>query len=180
MVERLIEQLLAHIEDDPRREGLRDTPERVAKSWEKIYGGYAINPEDVLSTVFVDGACDEMVILRDCEFYSTCEHHMLPFFGKAHIGYLPSGRVVGVSKLARLIEVFARRLQIQEKLTTEIAEAIEETLEPKGVMVVMEAQHFCMTSRGVEKQHSLMVTSAVRGAFENMGTRTEFLRLIGK
>lgn len=152
---RLIREMLGRIEKNPYREGLLDTPARVVQSWRKLYGGYAENPKDVLKTVFSEGACDEMVILRDCEFYSTCEHHLLPFFGKAHIGYLPSGRVVGVSKLARLLEVYARRLQIQENLTTQIADSIQETLEAKGVMVVLEAQHFCyhedteiLTTRG--------------------------------
>ena len=179
-IEDEIRTILNYIGDDPDREGLRDTPKRVVKSWQKLYGGYYQKPEDVLKTVFNDGACDEMVILRNCEFYSTCEHHMLPFFGKAHIGYLPSGSVVGVSKLARLIEVYSRRLQIQEQLTTQIADSITKVLEAKGVMVILEAQHFCMTSRGVEKQESIMVTSAIRGHFKQTEVRAEFLSLIGK
>jgi GTP cyclohydrolase I len=175
-----IREILKSIGDDPDREGLKDTPDRVVRSWRKLYGGYNEKADDVLKTVFTDGACDEMVLLRDIEFYSTCEHHMLPFFGKAHIGYIPAGRVVGISKLARLLEVYSRRLQIQEKLTTQIAEALVDNLRPKGVMVVLEAQHFCMTARGVEKQHSIMVTSAIRGSLSEPETRAEFLRLIGR
>lgn len=173
-----ITRILSAIGDDPTREGLTDTPARVIKSWEKLYGGYKEDPADVLKTVFVEGSCDEMVLLKDIEFYSTCEHHMLPFFGRCHIGYLPAGRVVGVSKLARLLEVYARRLQIQERLTTQIAEAIVSHLTPKGVMVIMEAQHFCMTARGVEKQDSIMVTSAMRGVFSMPEVRAEFMSLV--
>jgi len=173
-----VTRILSAIGDDPDREGLRDTPKRVIKSWEKLYGGYNINPADVLRTVFTDGHCDEMVVLRDIEFYSNCEHHMLPFFGKCHIGYLPDGRVVGLSKLARLVEVFSRRLQIQERLTAEIADALQEHLAPKGCMVVVEAQHLCMLARGVEKQESQMVTSAIRGQFKEITTRNEFMQLV--
>lgn len=176
-----VTRIISAIGDDPQREGLLNTPQRVIRSWEKLYGGYREDPAEVLKTVFVEGSCDEMVVLKDIEFYSTCEHHMLPFFGKCSIGYIPSGRVVGVSKLARLVEVFARRLQIQERLTTQIADTLVQNLEPKGVMVVMEAQHFCMTARGVEKQDSIMVTSAVRGVFKDeTAARSEFMRLIGK
>lgn len=173
-----ITRIISAIGDDPDREGLMHTPERVIKSWSKIFGGYKENAKDVLRTVFVEGACDEMVLLKSIEFYSTCEHHMLPFFGKCSIGYVPSGRVVGISKLARLVEVFARRLQIQERLTGQVADALVEHLEPKGVMVVMEAQHFCMTARGVEKQDSIMVTSAIRGIFKLPEVRQEFMSLI--
>ena len=176
-----ITRIISAIGDDPQREGLQNTPQRVIRSWDKLYGGYREDPAEVLKAVFVEGSCDEMVILKDIEFYSTCEHHMLPFFGRCSIGYIPSGRVVGVSKLARLVEVYARRLQIQERLTTQIADTLVQYLTPKGVMVVMEAQHFCMTARGVEKQDSIMVTSAVRGTFkEETVARSEFLRLIGK
>jgi GTP cyclohydrolase I len=175
-----VRSIIEAIGDDPDREGLRETPARVRRSWEKLYGGYKQSAGDILQTVFTEGACNEMVVLRDCEFYSTCEHHMLPFFGSAHIGYIPNGAVVGVSKLARLVEVYSRRLQIQEQLTTQVADAIEAHLKAKGVMVILEAQHFCMTSRGVEKQHSKMVTSAIRGVFEKSDTRNEFMRLIGK
>jgi GTP cyclohydrolase IA len=164
------------IGDDPYREGLIDTPKRIIKSWKKLFGGYNQNPKDIL-TFFKDGVCDEMVILKDIEFYSTCEHHMLPFFGKISIGYIPKDRVVGVSKLARLVEIFSRRLQIQERLTSQIADSIMKHLEAKGVMVICNAQHFCMIARGVEKQNSIMVTSAVRGVFEEVKTRQEFLLL---
>jgi len=173
-----VTRILSAIGDDPQREGLLDTPVRVIKSWEKLFGGYKESAEDVLRTVFVEGACDEMVLLKSIEFYSTCEHHMLPFFGKCSIGYVPSGRVVGISKLARLVEVFARRLQIQERLTGQIADALCDHVQPKGVMVVMEAQHFCMTARGVEKQDSIMVTSAIRGIFKLPEVRAEFMSLI--
>lgn len=178
--EEIVREMLVAVGEDPFREGLKETPARVVKSWGKLYGGYLLDPADVLRTVFTDGHCDEMVVLRDIEFYSMCEHHMLPFFGKCHIGYLPSGCVVGLSKLARLVEVFARRLQIQEKLTAQIADAIQTHLQPKGAMVVMEAQHLCMLSRGVEKQESCMLTSAIRGSFKLPEVRSEFLRLIGK
>jgi GTP cyclohydrolase I len=173
-----VTRVLSAIGDDPQREGLLKTPERVIKSWDKLYGGYREDPAEVLQTVFVEGSCDEMVILKDIEFYSTCEHHMLPFFGRCHIGYIPAGRVVGISKLARLLEVYARRLQIQERLTTQIAESLIEHLTPKGVMVIMEAQHFCMTARGVEKQDSIMVTSAMRGVFTLPEVRSEFMSLV--
>lgn len=175
-----VTRIISAIGDDPLREGLQNTPTRVIKSWEKLYGGYREDPADVLKTVFVEGACDEMVILRDIEFYSTCEHHMLPFFGRASIGYIPSGRVVGVSKLARLLEVYARRLQIQERLTAQVADALVTHLNPKGAMVILEAQHFCMTARGVEKQDSIMVTSAIRGIFSTPEVRAEFMSLVRK
>lgn len=174
-----IEAIIGYIGDNPDREGLLQTPERVVRSWERLYGGYKQNAKDVLKTSFVEGACDEMVILKEIEFYSTCEHHMLPFFGKVHIGYIPNGKVVGISKLARLVEVFARRLQIQERLSTQIADSVMAELQAKGCMVIIEAQHFCMTARGVEKQQSKMMTSAVRGCFKDSNTRSEFLRLIG-
>ena len=172
-------RMIQAIGDDPGREGLKETPARVTRSWKELYGGYGKDPKDVLK-VFQDGACDEMVVLKDIEFFSTCEHHMLPFFGKVHIGYIPDGKVVGVSKLARLVEIFSRRLQIQERFTGQIANALMEHLQPKGAMVVVEAKHLCMVARGVGKQNSTMVTSAVRGAFDNDKTRAEFLRLTEK
>ena len=175
-----VKRLLQYIGEDVTREGLLDTPKRVEKSFDKLYGGYKQNAEDILKTSFTED-CNEMVVLKDCEFYSTCEHHMQPFFGRIHIAYIPgdTGQVVGISKLARLVEVYSRRLQIQERLVNEIATAIARILLPKGVIVVAEAQHFCMTSRGVEKQNSKMVTSAIRGAFKAHETRSEFLSLIG-
>lgn len=169
--------ILEFIGEDPYREGLKETPYRVMKSWEKIFGGYKQCPTDVFKT-FTEGACDEMVILKDIEFYSTCEHHMLPFFGKVHIGYIPNGKIIGVSKLARLTEIFARRLQIQERLVEQIAKSIDVHLCPKGVMVVCEAQHFCMTARGVEKQHSKMITSSILGVFRKPEVRQEFMQLL--
>ena len=178
--ENTVREMIQAIGENPDREGLVDTPSRVVRSWKKLFGGYQQSPEAVLDTAFEDGACREMVMLRNIEFYSTCEHHMLPFFGKVHIGYVPNGKVVGVSKLARLVEVFGRRLQIQERMTAEIADSIMKHLQADGCMVIVAAQHFCMTSRGVEKQESEMVTSAVRGSFGDPALRAEFLSLCGR
>ncbi len=174
--ENIIRQLLRAIGEDPEREGLLDTPRRVVKSWKELYAGYHADPAEILSTVFVDGTCDEMVILRDIELQSHCEHHMLPFLGRAHVGYLPSNRIVGLSKLARLVDCFSKRLQIQERLTMQIADAIIEHLQPKGVGVVVEAHHQCMSCRGVRKGGATMITSALRGRFKDDPTvRAEFL-----
>ena len=185
----LIKQILIAISEDPEREGLIDTPTRVIKSWKKIYGGYEEDPKKILEVTFTE-KYEQMIILRDIEFYSTCEHHMLPFFGRCHIGYIPGEaypknveyigkyRVVGISKLARLVECYSRRLQIQERMVQQIANTINAVLEPQGVAVVAEAQHFCMTSRGVEKQQSKMVTSCMLGVFrEKSEARQEFLSL---
>lgn len=177
-IEDKLKDILTYIGEDVNREGLIETPYRIVKSWDKLYGGYNQNSNDILSTTFIEGKCDEMIILKDIEFYSTCEHHFLPFFGKIHIGYIPNDKVVGVSKLARLVEIYARRLQIQERLTTQIADDIENILNAKGVIVISEAQHFCMTARGVEKQKSKMITSAIRGAFEKTEARNEFMQLV--
>jgi len=168
------------IGENPEREGLMDTPKRVIKSWNKLFGGYAQDPKEVLSTYFEEDISKDqgMVYLRNIEFFSHCEHHMIPFFGKVHIAYIPDKRVIGISKLARLVEVFARRLQIQEKMTNQIADALQDELSPLGVMVVVEAQHLCMVARGVEKQNSIMGTSKVTGAFKNQDARSEFLTLI--
>jgi GTP cyclohydrolase I len=153
----------------------------VVRSWEELYSGYGQTAEKALKTTFLEGACDEMVLLRNIDFYSTCEHHMLPFFGKVHIGYLPDKKVVGVSKLVRLVNVFARRLQIQERMTSEIADSFMEVVQPRGIMVVVEAQHFCMKARGVRLENSMMVTSALRGVFrDSPQSRPEFLALIGR
>lgn len=176
IIEDKITDILYYIGDDPNREGLQETPERMVRSWGKLFGGYKQSVEDVITTFESDS--NEMVVLRDIEFYSTCEHHFLPFFGKIHIGYIPDGKVIGISKLARIVEIFARRLQIQERLVTQIADSIDEHLEPLGVMVIAEAQHLCMTARGVNKQNSIMVTSAIRNAFKNEEVRSEFLRLV--
>jgi len=174
-----VRRLIEYIGDDPNREGLLETPSRVVRSYTELFGGYKVDPASVLK-VFEDDSCDEMVIVRDIEFYSSCEHHMLPFFGKAHIAYIPDGRVVGVSKLVRLLEVFARRLQIQERLCEQVTGALDEHLKPKGSACVLEAKHLCMTGRGVSKQHSVMVTSSLTGAFREKGNpaRIEFLSMI--
>lgn len=168
---------LQYIGENPNREGLKETPRRVVASWRKLYGGYAWSADDVIK-VFKSGVYDEIVMLKDIEFFSTCEHHMLPFFGKISVGYIPTKKVIGVSKIARLVEIYSRRLQIQERLTTQVAEALE-GLEPLGVMVVCEAKHLCMVARGVEKQNSVMVTSAVKGIFkEDVKARDEFMSLL--
>lgn len=175
-----IRRILQHIGDDPEREGLRETPLRVMKSHQHLFSGYGKDPADVMK-VFEDGGedYDQMVLLKDIEFFSTCEHHMQPFFGRAHIAYIPDKKVLGISKLARLLEVFSRRLQIQERLTTQVADALMEHLEPKGAAVIIEAKHFCMVARGVEKQNSVMTTSALRGAFMTDATaRSEFMSMV--
>lgn len=174
----LVRAIIKVIGDDPTREGLLDTPKRVVKSWKELFSGYNIDPASVLGTTFDSENYDEMVICKDIELYSMCEHHMLPFYGKVHIGYIPEGRVVGLSKLARLVEVFARRLQIQEKLTQQIAVTMRDVLNAKGVMVVVEAKHHCMCSRGVGKQNSWMVTSSIHGLFKEDKVRSEFLSLV--
>ena len=176
-IENNIREILSFIGDNPDREGLLETPRRVVKSWERLFGGYKQNPESVLKT-FVEGSCDEMVVLKDIEFYSTCEHHLQPFFGTISIGYLPNKRVLGVSKLARLVEIYSRRLQIQEKLSAEIADNLMKYLNPLGVMVVCKARHLCVSSRGVEKHNAVMVTSAIRGVFKRPEVRAEFLDFI--
>jgi GTP cyclohydrolase I len=175
--ELLIEGILKEIGEDPGREGLVDTPSRVARSWGTLFGGYKMEPGKILERRFASEKYDQMIVLRDIELFSTCEHHMLPFYGKAHIAYLPNGHVVGLSKLARLVECFARRLQIQEKLTQQIADAMMEHTEAKGVGVMIEAQHLCMVARGVGKQNSVMVTSALRGSFTEQKVKEEFLSL---
>ena len=175
-----VRAVLKYVGDNPDREGLKETPDRIIRSWEKLYGGYKQEPAKVLGKTFSEVATyDEMILLKNIEFYSTCEHHMLPFFGEVFVAYIPGKRVVGISKLARLVEVFARRLQIQERMTAEIADTIMRELKPKGAAVLVSAQHFCMVSRGVEKQKSKMVTSALRGVFSKPAVRGEFLRLCG-
>jgi GTP cyclohydrolase I len=178
-LEALVRQMLARLGEDPDREGLKRTPQRVAKALHFLTSGHAVSVEEVLKDALFDEDFNEMVVVKDVEFYSLCEHHILPFFGKVHVGYLPRGRVIGLSKIARIIDVYARRLQVQERLTTQIAEALMEILEPRGVGVVVEASHFCMMMRGVQKQNSLTVTSAMLGTFrEDHRTRAEFLDLI--
>lgn len=179
-MEEIIKELIVLIGEDAEREGLKDTPHRVAKAFGKMFSGYSKEPEDVV-TVFDGEKYDEMIVVKNIEFYSTCEHHMLPFFGKAHIGYIPNGKIIGLSKLPRLVEIYARRMQNQERLTSQIAMAINSVLKPLGVGVVLEAQHLCMMARGVEKQNSTVSTSAQFGLFKKHSkTRSEFLRLIGK
>lgn len=174
-----VRDMLALLGEDPERDGLLNTPARVARSWAFLTSGYAADPRAVVGDAMFEAEYDEMVVVRDVEVYSLCEHHLLPFYGRVHIGYLPSEKIVGLSKLARLAEVYARRLQVQERLTTEIATAINDILEPKGVGVVMEAKHLCMMMRGVEKQESLAVTSCMLGRFRtDARTREEFLSLI--
>ncbi|MCC7365881.1 MAG: GTP cyclohydrolase I FolE [Dehalococcoidia bacterium] len=171
-------ELLNAIGEDPGREGLAETPRRIADMYAEIFGGLAMDPTEHLKVGF-EVAHDEMVILRDIPFYSMCEHHFLPFHGRAHVGYVPDGRVVGISKLARVVEGFARRPQIQEQLTSQVAQAIMEALNPDGVAVVIEAEHLCMTMRGIQKPGSRMVTSAMRGQFRQSSvTRGEFLLLV--
>ncbi len=175
----LYRELLVRLGEDPTRDGLLDTPERMEKSMAFLTRGYAMDVKTVLHEALFEVEYDEMVIVKDIEFFSMCEHHLLPFFGKAHIAYVPNGRVIGLSKVPRVVDVFARRLQVQERLTTEIADAITEAIEPQGVAVILEAQHLCMMMRGVEKQHSATVTSAMRGVFKTqLQTRNEFLSLV--
>lgn len=173
-----IRRLLQYIGEDPDREGLKETPDRIIRSYEELFYGYHKNPADYIK-VFEESSCDEMVVVKGIEIFSLCEHHMLPFFGHAHIGYVPNGRVIGVSKLARVVEVFARRLQVQERLTTQITAALDEHLTPKGSACVIEASHLCMQMRGVGKQHSRMSTSSLTGVFrEKPEARAEFLNLV--
>ncbi|MGC2298189.1 MAG: GTP cyclohydrolase I FolE [Acidobacteriaceae bacterium] len=171
-------EIIRRYDADPTRDGLEKTPERIEKSLEFLTKGYREDPKDVLHGALFDVAYDEMVIVKDIEMYSLCEHHMLPFFGKVHVAYIPDGKVIGLSKAPRLVEVFARRLQVQERLTRQIAEAIQEAIHPQGVGVVIEARHLCMMMRGVEKQNSSTVTSAMLGVFQKQNTRAEFLSLI--
>lgn len=174
------EAILSLIGEDPAREGLVKTPERVAKAMQFLTQGYEQSPEDILRGAMFREDYKQMVIVRGIDFYSMCEHHMLPFFGKVHIGYIPNGYITGLSKLPRVVDVFARRLQVQERLTTEIKECIQNTLNPLGVIVVVEAEHMCMQMRGVEKQHSLTTTSDFTGAFKEAKTREEFMLHIAR
>ncbi len=178
-LEQLFREILREIGEDPDREGLRSTPRRAAQALRDFTRGYHQDLDTVLNRALFEEVYDDMVIVRDIEMYSLCEHHMVPFFGVAHVGYLPDGKLLGLSKIARLVEMFSRRLQVQERLTHQIAHAIQEAIRPRGVAVVIEARHLCMMSRGVEKQQSRMVTSCVLGAFrEDRGTRQEFMNLI--
>ena len=177
--EDLVREMLVRLGEDPQREGLIRTPGRVQRAFEHLTRGYREDPEALLKGALFTVNYDEMVIVKDVEMFSLCEHHMLPFFGKVHVAYIPNGKVIGLSKIPRLIEIFSRRLQIQERLTTQIAETIQKAIEPQGVGVVIEARHLCMMMRGVEKQHSAAVTSSMLGCFrEEQETRSEFLSLI--
>ncbi|HSD33140.1 MAG TPA: GTP cyclohydrolase I FolE [Gemmatimonadales bacterium] len=177
--EKLVHGILVQLGEDPERDGLRDTPARVAASLRWLTRGYQMSVEDVVGDAVFEEKHENMILVRDIEIYSLCEHHMLPFFGRAHVAYLPNGRIVGLSKIPRVVEVFARRLQVQERLTDQVADALCRVLKPLGVGVVIEAYHLCMMMRGVEKQNSKTVTSALRGTFRDDGmTRDEFLRLV--
>lgn len=174
-----VRRILEFIGEDPDREGLRDTPERMEKSMAYLTKGYRQNPEEVIGRAIFNESYDEMVVVRDIDFYSMCEHHLLPFSGKAHVAYIPKGKIVGLSKIPRMVDVFARRLQVQERMTQQIAQTLVDMLEPQGVAVVVEGYHMCMAMRGVEKQNSWMTTSAMRGVFKtSTRTREEFLQLI--
>jgi GTP cyclohydrolase IA len=174
-----IKEILSVLGEDPQREGLMDTPRRVDKALKFLTSGYDADPEKIISGALYEVKYDEMVVVKDIEFFSLCEHHLLPFFGKVHVAYLPRHRVIGLSKIPRVVDVFARRLQIQERMTQQIAETIQKAIDPVGVGVICEARHFCMMMRGVEKQHSGATTSAMLGAFrKNKSTRDEFLSLV--
>jgi GTP cyclohydrolase I len=178
-IAKLVRELIAELGEDPNREGLRQTPERFEKALRYLTSGYRENAEEVLNGAMFSVSYDEMVVVKDIELYSLCEHHLLPFFGKCHVAYIPNKKVVGLSKIARLVNMYARRLQIQERLTSQIAGALEEQLSPQGVGVVIEARHLCMVMRGVEKQHSSAMTSAMLGCFrDSKQTRDEFLALL--
>src|SRR3954470_20067938 len=178
-LEELMREVLLRVGEDPERDGLIKTPERADKALQFLTRGHKENPKKILQGALFDVSYDQMVIVKDIEMFSLCEHHLLPFIGKVHIAYLPNGKVIGLSKMARLVDVFARRLQVQERLTTQIAETIQDAINPLGVGVVVEARHLCMMMRGVEKQHSSAITSAMLGAFRNeQETREEFLSLI--
>ena len=181
MIENLIKTLLEEIGEDPNREGLIKTPARVAKSWDFFSRGYHQNMDQIINGAIFKEDAKDMVIVRDIEFFSLCEHHLLPFFGKAHVGYIPDGKVIGLSKIPRIIDMFSRRLQVQERLTHQIESALNNVLKPKGVAVVMEGRHMCMQMRGVEKQNSFASTSAMSGQFRKSSeTRSEFLSIINK
>ena len=172
--------LLTEVGEDPQREGLVRTPLRVAKAWEFFSKGYRVELDTIINEAIFEEECTEMVIVRDIEFFSMCEHHMLPFFGKAHVGYIPNGKVIGLSKIPRIVDMFSRRLQVQERLTHQVAETLRDVLDPIGVAVVIEGRHLCMQMRGVEKQNSFATTSAMLGEFhDEVETRAEFLSIIG-
>ena len=177
-VEKNIKNIITQLGEDPDRQGLKDTPRRYAKKIQYLTSGYQMDLKKVINGAIFEESYSDMVIVRDIEFYSLCEHHMLPFYGKCHVGYIPNGRVIGLSKIPRIVDCFARRLQVQERLTNQVSEAIQEHLTPMGVGVVMEASHLCMMMRGVEKQSSYTMTSSMQGVFQTMKTREEFMTLV--
>lgn len=174
------QEIIRLLGEDADREGLLKTPERVSKAMQFLMNGYEQNPEDIIQSAMFTEDYRQMVIVKDIDFYSMCEHHMLPFFGKAHIAYIPNHKITGLSKIARIVDVYARRMQVQERMTTQIKECIQKTLNPLGVMVILEAQHLCMQMRGVQKQHSITTTSDFTGVFQQAKTREEFMNLINK
>ncbi len=175
-----VQTILTQIGENPQRQGLLRTPQRVGEAFQFLTKGYNEDPEAILRSALFEEDYRQMVVVKDIDFYSLCEHHLLPFFGKAHIAYIPNGKITGLSKIARVVDVFARRLQVQERMTTQIKECIQSTLHPLGVMVVIEAEHLCMQMRGVQKEHAITTTSDFTGAFNRPETREEFLKLIGK
>ena len=178
-LEKITKELLEIIGEDTNREGLLKTPKRVAKSWEFLSQGYNQNLDEIVNEAIFNESAKDMVIVKDIEFYSLCEHHLIPFYGKAHVGYIPDGKIIGLSKIQRIIDFYARRLQVQERLTNQIATCIQDLLNPKGVAVIMEGRHFCMLMRGVQKQNSIASTSSMLGTFkEKSSTRNEFLKLV--
>tara|TARA_Y100000817_G_C16632220_1_gene444490 strand:+ start:44 stop:619 length:576 start_codon:yes stop_codon:yes gene_type:complete len=178
-LEKITKELLEVIGEDTEREGLLKTPKRVAKSWEFLTQGYDQNLDEIINEAIFNESAKDMVIVKDIEFYSLCEHHLIPFYGKAHVGYIPNGKIIGLSKIPRIIDFYARRLQVQERLTNQIATCIQDLLNPKGVAVIMEGRHFCMLMRGVQKQNSIASTSSMLGTFkEKSNTRNEFLKLV--
>ena len=180
-VKKAIKEILLYIGEDPKREGLRDTPARMEKMFQEVTSGYQVDPKEVINGAIFHIKYDEMVVVKDIEFYSLCEHHMLPFFGKCNIAYIPNGKVLGLSKLPRIVEVFSRRLQIQERMTVQIADFLEKELDPQGVAVVVEAYHLCVAMRGIKKSEANMLTSSMRGAFKkDERTRGEFLSFINR
>ena len=180
MTEKIVKDYLLAIGEKPEREGLKDTPRRVVKSWNELYSGYSRTPADVLTTFSADGY-DQIVLLKDIEMFSMCEHHMLPFFGKAHVAYIPGDKIIGISKLARLVDIFSRRLQIQERIGEQVTSALMTYLQPKGAACIIEAAHMCMRMRGVGKQESTMITSSLKGVFmEKQAAREELMALINK
>ena len=180
-IENAVKEILFEIGEDPNRQGLKNTPERISRMYKELTAGYNVSPQEIVNGAIFDIKYDEMVVVKDIEFYSLCEHHMLPFFGTCHVAYIPNGKIIGLSKIPRIVEVFSRRLQVQERMTVEIADFLDDVLHPEGVAVVEEAYHLCMAMRGIKKAEARMLTSAMHGVFkEDQRTRMEFLSFIGK